>query len=103
MKPILYYSWKQPILYLDQPAIVVCINHPSPKVDNSTHFITTSIKRIWDDGSFETQDHIYKPEVVIQDTDDCNSERITTEVVISCPVCEQLYEPIPEILVGRYT
>ena len=45
-------------------ALVEPINHTSPLVSNTTTVLTSRIVRLGEDGEFETENTIYRPNVV---------------------------------------
>ena len=66
MKPIVKYdNTKLSVIALGRGAIVMPVDHPNHledhQVSNTTHVLTSRVIKIHHDGSFETENTIYKP------------------------------------------
>ena len=66
MKPTVHYDNTQlSVIALGRGAVIAPVDHPNHlpdhRVTNTTHVITSRVLKLHYDGSFETENTIYKP------------------------------------------
>lgn len=65
-KPVVHYdNTKHSVIALGRSAVVLPVDHPNHlpdhQVSNTVHVLTSRVIKIHHDGSFETENTIYKP------------------------------------------
>lgn len=66
MKPIVHYNnLLLSVIALGRGAVVAPVDHPNHlpdhNVSNTKHVLTSRVVKVYHDGSFETENTIYKP------------------------------------------